>query len=502
MSVSSDNAADIAALNATVATIKSDSQNFWLIWAGVLVFSIQLGFMCHEVGTVRLRNTRNILIKNMMDTSISALFYWGFGYAFAFGQSTLQDNKKTAGFIGDSFYFYSGNPENLHTNFSGYSHMFYSLALAGVASSIVSGAMAERAGLMAFFLYSAFLTGFVYPVVSHWVWATPGFLCPWHEFRGESDLWMDVGVIDFGGSGVVHLTGATAAAWGAWWLGPRRGRYDADGNALPQPNHSQPMQMMGATLIWAGWYAMNIGSVFTTGDSTLSGVAGRVALTTTLSASAGGVTSLIWSNVRTGEYTVNALINGMMAGLVSISAGCATVAPWAAFVIGILSTVVYNLGSWLTVHLLRIDDVSDAVAVHGWCGIWGCVAAALFSRPEEMMQVYGSLQKGILYGGGNMLAANFGFTCLVVAWVSGWMCLFFGVCYYAGVLRISEQEEDALLDGIELVLPKTVDIAGQAVPTSEDDVGSEKTMDNVYKSDQEKIIRDTEADTETTNRKA
>jgi len=187
---------------------------------------------------------------------------------------------------------------------------------------------------------------------------------------------------------------------------------------------------------------------------------------------------LIWCNVRSGEFNVSALINGTMAGLVSISAGCATVAPWAAFVIGILSTAVYNFGSWLTLHVLRIDDVTDAVAVHGWCGIWGCVAAAFFSRPEEMMQVYGSLEKGVFYGGGNMLAANFGFTCLVVAWVSGWMCLFFGVCYYAGLLRLSEQDELALLDGIELVLPKTVDIAGQAVPTSEGVDGSEKTMDN------------------------
>ena len=171
---------------------------------------MQLGFLCLEVGSVRLKNTRNILLKNMMDSCITALFYWGFGYAFSFGQSSLQDDKHSAGFIGDTLYFYSGNPDEPQINFAGYSHMFYNLMLAGVSSSIVSGSMAERSNLAAYCCYSAFYAGFVYPVVAHWVWSTPGFLSAWHEFKGTSDKFMESGVIDFGGAGVVHLSSAHA----------------------------------------------------------------------------------------------------------------------------------------------------------------------------------------------------------------------------------------------------------------------------------------------------
>jgi Amt family ammonium transporter len=443
----SDNAVSIVALQASIAKLASDNQNYWLIWAGVLVFSIQLGFLCLEVGTVRIKNTRNILIKNMMDTAMVSLFYWGFGYAFAYGQSQAQDSKKSAGFIGDTLYFYSANPENLHANFAGYGHMFFNYALAGVASSIVSGAMAERSHLATYFLYSAFLGGFVYPVVSHWVWATPGWLCAWHEFKGETDLYMDVGAIDFGGSGVVHLTGAVAAAWGAWWLGPRRGRF-INGIAQHQHNHSQPMQVMGAFMVWAGWYAMNIGHAFTMGTS--SAAAGRIAITTTLSAAGGAITSMIIGFQLEGDYNLDFIMNGAMSGLVAISSGCAVVAPWAALVIGIIAAFVFHGGHWLTLHFMKIDDVTKAVAVHGWNGIWGCVATGLFARQEEVFEVFGTKEQGLFYGGSNILGTNITFVCVTVCWVSFWMCGFFGACHYAGCLRLSEKEEDVILEGIEL----------------------------------------------------
>lgn len=446
---SADNAVSIAALKDSIANLTTDSQNYWLIWAGVLVFSVQLGFMCLEVGSIRITDTRKILVKVIMDTSMISLFYWAFGYAFAYGQSKLQDNKRNAGFIGDTFYFYSESPDNYDSNFAGYGHMFFNFALAAVASSIVSGAMAERSHLIPYFLYSAFLGGFVYPVVSHWVWATPGWLCAWHEFKGETDLYMDVGTIDFGGAGVVHLTGAVAAAWGAWWLGPRRGRF-VNGVAQHQHTHSQPLQAMGTLLVWTGCYAMNIGHVFTMGSSSFAGTAGRIAITTTLSAAASAITSLSIGCYNEGDYNLEFLMSGAMSGLVAITSGCATVAPWAALVVGIIAAFVFHGGHWLTLHVMKIDDVTKAVSVHGWCAVWGCIATGIFSRKEEVFEVFGTNSEGLIYGGSDILGANITFVCVTIAWVSGWMWLFFGACYYAGVLRLSTAEEDVMLKGIEL----------------------------------------------------
>ena len=156
----------------------------------------------------------------------------------------------------------------------------------------------------------------------------------------------------------------------------------------------------------------NVGQVFTSGYT--SGVAGRVALTTTVSGAAGGFVSIFYGYLKSGEYSVNNLVAGAMAGLVAISSGCATVPAWAAFVIGVCAAFVLHLGSWLTLHILRIDDVTDSVSVHGWCGIWGCIATGLFSRREEMTQVYSSIEEGVFYGGIHILAANFIFVCLTM----------------------------------------------------------------------------------------
>jgi len=412
--------------------------------------TVQLGFMLLEVGTVRFSDSKNTLVRCFMNSCVAALFYWGFGYAFAFGESLSQDSKRTAGFIGDTLYFYSGNPDNLQANFAGYAHMFFNFAVASVASSIAVGAMAERTSMIAYFVITAFLVSFVFPVVSHWVWSTPGFLSGWHEFKGESDLYMDVGAVDFGGAGVVHLVGATAAAWGCWWVGARRGRFNIENKPQRMANHSINMQMMGAFLIWIGWFALNSGAVFSLGSTSTAVIAGRVAFTTTISAASGAVTSLFYTYFTSGEYNINDTIAGAMGGLVSISSGCATIPVWAAVVTGTVSVPVVHLGSWLIAHICRIDDVTNAVAVHGWCGIWGCVATGLFSREAEMLEVFKSVEVGAFYGGSNLLAANIAFVCITVTWVSGWMCTFFAVMHYAGLLRMSEKEESKLLAGVQL----------------------------------------------------
>lgn len=439
------NAADIAALTVAVANIENDSENFWLIGAGILVLALQLGFMCLEIGTVRTRDTKHILVKNVMNLCVAAIFYWGFGYAFAFGESILQKSKKNAGFIGDTLYFYSGNPTELQSNFRGYAHMFFNFALSTVSASIVSGAIAERGNTTTYFFMTALLTGLVYPVASHWMWATVGWLCPWQSFKGYQDLYNNVGAIDFAGSAVIHLVGGTAAFFGAWWMGPRKGRFDAQGNVQPMPKHSTSMQVMGTFILWAGWYGITVGSMFTYGYTGYSLAAGRIAMTTTLAAAAGAITNVFFHYFRKGEYCLTELNNGVLSGLVAISAGCATVAPWAAIVIGILAAFVYNLASWFTLFL-RIDDVLDSVAIHGWCGIFGMIACAFLSRREEMLEIYGTNKVGVFYGQGQILAANVVSICVVLSWTSIWMFVFFGICHYAGVLRISEKEEQASMN--------------------------------------------------------
>ena len=397
-----------------------------------------------------------------MDVCIAALFYWGFGYAFAFGESVLQEEKRNAGFIGDTLYFYSANPEDLQTNFQGYAHMFFNFTFAAAIASIISGAIAERCLMTTYFVTTAFVTGFVYPVISHWTWSTPGWLCPWNSFKGEQDLYMDVGAIDFAGSGVVHICGGTAAAFGAWWIGARKGRFDAHGNVQPMPNHSAPMQVMGTLLIWGAWYGMTIGTMFTHGYSGYALAAGRIAMTTTLAAGAGAVSTTAFNYLKNGEYDLTTINMGILSGLVSVSAGCATMPPWAAVVTGFVAGLVYNFGSWLSLFL-KIDDVVDAVAVHGWCGVWGCIAAALFSRQAEMMEVYGSSKVGLFYGGGNILSTNVVLICAVIGWTGMWMFTFFGACYYAGVLRVSENEEQNNIDSYkpsydagEMEMPRSV----------------------------------------------
>jgi len=379
-----------------------------------------------------------------MDICFVALFYWGFGYAFAFGVSVLQENKKNAGFIGDTLYFYSASAGQLQTNFAGFAHMFFQFALAAASVSIISGAIAERAVMATYFVVGGFFASFVYPVVSHWVWSAPGWLCAWNSFMGYQDLYMDVGAIDFAGSGVIHLVGGTAAFFGAWWMGPRRGRFDAQGAACNMPGNSDTMQVMGTLLLWVGWLGINVGMIFTHGYSGLA--AGRVAMNTILAGAAGAISSMLLNYFTSGDYNLVSINNGVLAGLVASSAGCATVAPWAAVVTGLGAGLVYQFGSWFTLKL-GVDDVTDSVAVHGWNGIWGCVAAGLFSRQAEMMEVYGSMQDGLFYGGGNILAANLVLCCAAICWTAAWAFFMFGALHYAGMLRVSATEEQGNIDG-------------------------------------------------------
>lgn len=352
--------------------------------------------------------------------------------------------------IGSEYFFLLG--------FDYYAFWFFQFAFSATATTIVAGALAERSQMVAYFLYSIALSGFVFPVVAHAVWSVDGFL---NAFKGNRLL--DSGMIDIAGSGVVHVTGGMTALIATVILGPRRGRFrDENGCLVPKPNriegHSMSLQVLGTFLLWFGWYGFNVGSVHYTSTSEYAGVASLAAVTTTLGAASGAMASLaanaFWTQRKTGEAQLDLgyALNGCLSGLVGITAGCTVIEPWAALVIGSVSGIWYLLGSGFLVRL-RIDDAVDAVPVHLSNGLWGVMAVGLFASPDRLEAV---LQRsdhvGLFYSWGrgscdaNLLAANTIGILFIIGFVIATMLPFFSLLQYIGWLRADPLEEIIGLD--------------------------------------------------------
>merc|ERR1711968_54170 len=308
--------------------------------------------------------------------------------------------------------------------------------MGAAAVSITSGAVAERCQMTGYLMYSMLLGGFVYPVVVHWCWSSDGWLSnfasggnPTTDDYDPARTWVSVGVIDFAGSGVVHLTGGVAGFMGALILGPRTGRFDSDGSVVKEgfSPQSSALQALGTFILWFGWYA--------------------------LSAAACAITNVLIQYVITGgEYSLGATLNGVLGGLVSITAGCPVVEPGMAVIIGMVGAVVYTSWSYFMLFL-KIDDVVDAVAVHGACGMWGVIAASLFAK-GELSNEYGPICQygqetcdGLFYGGnGKLLGMAFLQIVMIWLWVGGTMGVAFFVFDLMKLLRVSVQEETYGLD--------------------------------------------------------
>ena len=427
---------------AAIAGLTEGLDNAWIIMCAALVFLMQAGFAMLSAGSVRSKNATNILLKNVMDACAGAIGFWSFGYAFAYG-----DEVPNA-MIGDKYFFLSNWPADGHDP----KFFFFQFAFAATAATIVSGAMAERTQYVAYIGYSFFLTAFVYPVVVHWGWSGSGWLS---AFNSHSDKLLDVGIVDFAGCCIVHMVGGVAALWGAIFVGPRMGRFMPSANgdivAVPLAGHSIPLTTLGTFLLWFGWYGFNPGSTLLISPAGYGFTAGLAAVNTTLSAAAGAFASLYLSfgiSSRNGEgiWDLCMALNGALAGLVSITSGCATMDPWAAVISGVLGGFVYYGASNL-MKMLLIDDPLDAVAVHLFCGMWGAVAAGLFSSEERMAAVYGSTKFGLFMGGdGNLFGCQIIGILAVFAWVTALMAPFFAALKAAGVLRVSEEDERLGLD--------------------------------------------------------
>ncbi|KAK9065930.1 hypothetical protein SSX86_015332 [Deinandra increscens subsp. villosa] len=427
-------------------TSVTDSINtIYLLFSAYLVFMMQLGFAMLCAGSVRAKNAMNIMLTNVVDAVVGSLSYFLFGFAFAFGGGS--DSNP---FIGTHYFALKDIPSSSYD----YSFFLYQWAFAIAVAGITSGSIAERTQFSAYLVFSFFLTGFVYPVVAHWVWSSNGWLSP-----GSTNLLFGSGSIDFAGSGVVHLVGGVAGLCGALIEGPRVGRFDAFGNPVQMRGHNATLVVLGTFLLWFGWFGFNPGSFnkilvsypdsFDQGNWT---AVGRTAVTTTLSGSTAGIVTLFGRRLLVGHWDALDVCNGVLGGFVAITSGCSVVEPWAAIVCGFFAACVL-IGLNIIALNLQYDDPLEAAQLHGGCGAWGLIFTGLFAKEEFVIQTYNSGNLGItrpyglLLGGGyGLIGAQIVECVTIMVWVSVTMGPLFYLLHKLRILRISSDEEIAGLD--------------------------------------------------------
>jgi Amt family ammonium transporter len=362
----------------------------WTLVTAFLVFFMQAGFMFLEAGFARTREVSNIMIECIFDTCLCGLLFWAFGFAFMFGEGN--------GWIGHNYFFLVNTPATYGTTGVAFLAFFlFQYAFADTCSTVTSGAMVGRTGFVGDILYSIGVSGFIYPILGHWVWGPNGWL------ETPSTLLGSVGFHDFAGSTVVHSIGGFIALAGAIVLGPRIGRkFKRDGGGMP-PGHDMVLAAVGGVILWFGWYGFNPGSTLSALD--FVGI-GRIAANTTLAAAAGGMTAIFFVYPRSKKWDTGISINGFLAGLVAITCPCYWVTPTGAVCIGAIAGIVCVLGIDF-MEWLRIDDPIGAVAVHGFAGVWGTISLGLFASgdfgatgPAGADTSAGALVKGLFYGGG------------------------------------------------------------------------------------------------------
>jgi len=429
-----------------LATLQGNTDVFYTLVCGAFIFLMQCGFAMLCAGSVRQKNVKNIMLKNLLDACGGALGFWSIGFANAYGTGGRFIGTSTERFFLND---YSGGAE--------YIDFFFQFTFAATAATIVAGTVAERCKMQAYLLYSVFLTAFVYPVVAHAIWNTDGFLTALTaEGDDPANRLGGVGMIDFAGSGVVHMTGGCTALVAAIVLGPRVGRfYDADGRELPEPfnfpPHSVALQVLGTFILWFGWYGFNPGSTLAISPAGYGDIAALCAVTTTLSAATGSITAMFVDTILTmcteghAQYDITMAMNGALGGLVGITANCSVVEPWAAVLIGMVSGLTYVFASKLLVKL-KIDDAVDAIPVHFFCGMWGLIATGIFANDEFVLSVYGSVGGGIFYGSGKLLGVEILGIVFIIGWTAGIMTPFFIIINALGLFRVDPTEERVGLD--------------------------------------------------------
>jgi Amt family ammonium transporter len=398
----------------------------WLFLGAILVFIMQAGFALVETGLTRAKNGVNITMKNVMDFCFGAIGYWAVGWALMYGDDWR-------GFLGSSQFFFG--PTALTEEAGGfYRSWFFQMVFAATAATIVSGAMAERTKFTSYLIYSIVISALIYPVQGHWIWGG-GWLA-------------DLGFHDFAGSTAVHSVGGWAALAGAITIGPRIGKYvrGADGTVSVKafPGHNIPYACLGVLLLFFGWFGFNgasTGTALGSGSIWSGANIARVCVTTALAASSGAIAAMFTSWALFKKPDCSMTLNGLLAGLVSITASCAVVSPGAAIVIGLIGGALVVLAVEFIDKTLKIDDPVGAASVHLVCGIWGTLAVGIWANaPQDGIT-------GLLHGGG---LAQLGLQALgalaVGAWAFGTSLALFKTIKAISGLRVSPKEELMGLD--------------------------------------------------------
>lgn len=346
----------VQAQDLTADTVQDNLNYVWTILAACLVFFMQAGFAMVEVGFTRAKNAVNIIMKNMMDVGAGSLAFYFVGFGIMFGTTAggwIGTDGFALSFIGDYSVEWS------------YTFFFFQAVFAATAATIVSGAVAERTAFNAYLIFSIVITAVIYPVFGSWAWGS--------LFNGSG--WLEgLGFIDFAGSTVVHSVGGWAALAGAIVVGPRVGKY-VDGKPQTIKGHSIPLAALGVFILWLGWFGFNAGST-TTGDTSIA----LIALNTFLAAGAGATGAMVISWFSTGKPDGAVTLNGVLAGLVGITAGCANLTPGFAIIAGLVAGILVHYSMILLEK--KVDDAVGAVSVHGVCGAWGTLAAGLFNTGD------------------------------------------------------------------------------------------------------------------------
>ena len=413
---------EVFALNGSVegkevSAAKYMADTVWVLLAAFLVFFMQAGFAMVESGFTRAKNAVNILMKNLMDFSIGSVAFWAVGFAIMFGNGNW--------FLGLSGWFVPAESKAFASlewsSVPTHAAWLFQLVFAATAATIVSGAMAERTRFKSYLIYTIFITGFIYPVVGHWIWGG-GWLS-------------GLGMVDFAGSTVVHSTGGWLALAGAIVLGARVGKYDANGNPRPIPGHNLPLAALGVFILWLGWFGFNPGSQMGADAIDIS----LIAVTTNIAAAGGGIAAMVTAWLMLGKPDAGMALNGALAGLVAITAPCAFVTPGSALIIGLIGGVVVVF-SVLLFERIKIDDPVGAISVHGTCGALGTLLLGFFHQEQG---IFFAADKGAAF---KFLGAQFVGVIAVFAW-----CMVVGYILFSAIkaivgLRVSGEEE---LEGLD-----------------------------------------------------
>ena len=410
----------------------SSVNTIWVLFGAALVFFMQAGFAMVETGFTRAKNAGNIIMKNLMDFCIGTPTFWivGFGIMFGAGNGFF---GKIGGIATEANYGSAMLPDGVPF----WAFLIFQTVFCATSATIVSGAMAERTKFSSYCIYSFLISLIVYPVSGHWIWGG-GFIS-------------QMGFHDFAGSCAVHMVGGVAAFIGAIILGPRIGKYSKSGKSKAIPGHNLTIGALGVFILWFCWFGFNGAStVSMEGDAIVT--AGKIFVTTNLAAAVATVTVLLITWVRYKKPDVSMSLNGSLAGLVAITAGCDTVSPTSAAIIGIISGFVVVFGIEFIDKVLKVDDPVGAVGVHGLNGAFGTLAVGLFSDGS------GTDWKGLLVGGGfHGFGVQFIGMIITIAWVAVTMTIIFQAIKHTVGLRVTAEEEIEGLDSKEHGLTSAYD---------------------------------------------